>query len=69
MRILFKVILLTALAVTTSYGAVDPYTSDANTLHLWHLDETSGALADSAGSLTLYNWSQKAHMPLIQLKA
>lgn len=38
---------------------VESYTADADTLHLWHLNETSGALADSAASLSLYNWGNK----------
>ena len=47
-------------AITCSAGisqaAVIPYSSDANTLHLWHLDGTANPLSDSAGSLKLYNW-------------
>ena len=55
MRILFKVTLIAALAAFSVQAKVLPYSSDSNTLHLWHLDEAGNPLADpaAAGSLNL----------------
>ncbi len=39
--------LLTA-AMPAGAAIVGPYTADTNTVHLWHLDQTSGDYADSA---------------------
>jgi hypothetical protein len=59
-----KQILTILAAITCSAGisqaaVVQPYSSDANTLHLWHLDGAANPLSDSAGSLNLFNWGQK----------
>jgi hypothetical protein len=59
MRTLIKVTLVAALAALTAQGAVVPYSSDANTLHLYHADDATTPLADSAGSLPLYDWGSR----------
>jgi hypothetical protein len=43
-----------------SAGFIDPYGVDADTLHLWHMDEGSGQAMDSAGTLHLTNIDQSA---------
>jgi hypothetical protein len=59
MRTLSKVTLVAGLAALTAQGAVVPYSSDANTLHLYHADDATTPLADSAGSLPLYDWGSR----------
>ena len=36
-----------------------PYTADDDTLHLYHADDATTPLADSAGSLPLYDWGSR----------
>jgi hypothetical protein len=59
MRLFIKATLLAALAALNAPGELQPYSSDSNTLHLWHLDEAANPLADSAGSVNLFNWGTK----------
>jgi hypothetical protein len=61
-RLGFIVALIAAsLCVTTRAGLQIPYTPDANTLHLWHLDDPDGLTATDAvttASITLTNIGQ-----------
>ena len=41
-------LLLFAAALAARAALVGPYAPDANTLHLWHLDETTTPVVDSA---------------------
>ena len=41
---------LSLLAANVASAAVVTYTADANTLHLWHMDETAAPVADSGTS-------------------
>ena len=59
MKTLINVTLIGALSALTAQGTVLPYSSDANTLHLYHADDATTPLADSAGSLPLYDWGSK----------
>lgn len=50
--LLHALLLIALIAMTSASRAsiVGPYTADANTLHLWHLDETATPCVDSASS-------------------
>jgi hypothetical protein len=52
MRILFKVTLIAALAAFTAQAKVLPYSSDSNTLQLWHLEEASAWYQNAADAST-----------------
>src|SRR5262245_16909112 len=49
-----------ALSANARAAFLGPYTTDADTLHLWHMDEASGQAMDSAGTLHLTNIDQSA---------
>ena len=59
MKALLGLVSLLMTVCIAQAGVVQPYTTDAHTLHLWHLDGVSNALSDSAGSVGLYNWGTK----------
>ena len=41
---------------------IQPHIADADTLQLWHLDETSGNYSNSiSGGMTLFNWGQRGN--------
>ena len=52
MRAFIKVTLIAALAALTAQAKVLPYSSDANTLQLWHLEVASGWYVNSADAST-----------------
>lgn len=56
-RITNRLLITTGVvAMTTgiaSASIVGPYTADSDTLHLWHFDNVTGEVADSAGSIGL----------------
>src|SRR5262249_1055331 len=41
-------VILSALAANTKANIVGPYSADANTLHLWHMDQSTVPVLDSA---------------------
>jgi hypothetical protein len=47
-KILLATLLVLAAALVAHAAIVGPYTPDANTLHLWHLNETATPVVDSA---------------------
>jgi len=58
-QILALLAAITCSAGISSAAVIQPYSSDANTLHLYHADDATTPLADSAGSLPLYDWGSR----------
>src|SRR5687767_2997624 len=51
-RLRFAAIAAIGLLTATTHADVNPYTLDADTLHLWHLDELGAPAADSVSGGT-----------------
>src|SRR4051794_6064213 len=49
-KTLVAAVILGALAANTEANIVGPYTADVNTLHLWHMDQSTVPVLDSATS-------------------